>query len=144
MSGAPERQDNELPSGVVREALAALSVAVSRARQALLWESVWPVLAALLCAAGIFLSLSWAGLWISLPPYGRIIGVALFALLLIAVLVPAIRIRIPGLNDAVSRLDRSNIAACRHAPFAIVGTPGRHGEVFHSLGWVPGGVRSFA
>lgn len=115
MSGAPERQDNELPSGVVREALAALSVAVSRARQALLWESVWPVLAALLCAAGIFLSLSWAGLWISLPPYGRIIGVALFALLLIAVLVPAIRIRIPGLNDAVSRLDRSNIAAHRPA-----------------------------
>lgn len=115
MSGAPERQENDLPSGLVREALGALSLAVTRTRQALLWESVWPVLAAILCAFGIFLALSWAGLWISLPPYARIAGVALFALLLIAILVPAIRIRIPGLRDAVSRLDRSNIAAHRPA-----------------------------
>ncbi len=115
MSGAPEKQKNELPSGVVREALSALSTAVFRARQALLWESVWPVLVSLISAAGIFLALSWAGLWISLPPYARIIGVALFALLVIAALVPAVRIRMPGLRDAVSRLDRTNIAAHRPA-----------------------------
>ncbi|MBY0530890.1 MAG: TIGR02302 family protein [Xanthobacteraceae bacterium] len=115
MSGAPEKQKNELPSGVVREALSALSAAVFRARQALLWESVWPVLVSLISAAGIFLALSWAGLWISLPPYARIIGVALFALLVIAALVPAVRIRMPGLRDAVSRLDRTNIAAHRPA-----------------------------
>jgi uncharacterized protein (TIGR02302 family) len=116
LSGAPEtKNENELPSGVVREALAALSIALSRARQALLWESIWPVLVALVSAFGIFLSFSWAGLWISLPPYGRIIGVVLFAVLLIAILVPAVRIRIPGLRDAVSRLDRSNIAAHRPA-----------------------------
>lgn len=115
MSGAPERRQHELSSGSVREALAALSVAISRARQALLWERVWPVAVSLLSAAGIFLALSWAGLWISLPPYGRIIGVALFALLLIAAFVPAIRIRIPGLGEAVSRLDRSRIASHRPA-----------------------------
>jgi uncharacterized protein (TIGR02302 family) len=114
LSGAPEKE-NELPSGVVREALAALSLAVSRARQALLWESIWPVVVSLLSAAGIFLALSWAGLWISLPPYGRIAGVTIFALLVIAALTPAIRIRIPGLRDAVSRLDRTNIAAHRPA-----------------------------
>ncbi len=115
MSGAPEKQENELPSGVVREALAALSIALTRARHALLWESVWPIGVSLLSALGIFLTLSWAGLWISLPPYARIIGVALFALLLIAALVPAIRIRIPGLRDAVARLDRANLAAHRPA-----------------------------
>lgn len=115
MSGAPEKKENELPSGTIREALAALSVALTRARQALLWESIWPVLVALISAGGIFLALSWAGLWISLPPYARIIGVALFAVLVVAILVPAIRIRIPGLNDAVTRLDRSNIAAHRPA-----------------------------
>jgi uncharacterized protein (TIGR02302 family) len=114
LSGAPEKE-NELPSGVIREALHALSLAVSRARQALLWESVWPIVVSLLSAAGIFLSVSWAGLWISLPPYGRIAGVAIFALLVIAALTPAIRIRIPGLRDAVSRLDRSNVAAHRPA-----------------------------
>ncbi len=115
MSGAPEKQENELPSGVVREALAALSVSLTRARQALLWESVWPIGVSLLSALGIFLTLSWAGLWIALPPYARIIGVALFALLLIVALVPAIRIRIPGLRDAVARLDRANPAAHRPA-----------------------------
>jgi uncharacterized protein (TIGR02302 family) len=116
LSGAPEtKHENELSSGTVREALAALSVALSRTRQALLWESIWPVAVALLSAFGIFLTVSWAGLWISLPPYARIIGVALFALLVIAALVPAIRIRIPGLGEAVSRLDRSNIATHRPA-----------------------------
>jgi uncharacterized protein (TIGR02302 family) len=116
LSGAPEtKNENELPTGVVREALSALAVAVSRARQVLLWESVWPVLVALVSALGIFLSLSWAGLWIALPPYGRIVGVVLFAALLIAILVPAIRIRVPGLHDAVSRLDRRNPSAHRPA-----------------------------
>lgn len=115
MSGAPEKQENELPSGVMREALAALSVAVSRARQALLWERVWPVAVSLLSALGIFLTLSWAGLWVALPPYARIIGVACFALLAVAALVPAIRIRIPGLRDAVARLDRANLASHRPA-----------------------------
>jgi hypothetical protein len=112
LSGAP-KEENELPSGTLREALAGLSVAVTRARQALLWESIWPIAVSLLSAAGIFLALSWAGLWIALPPYGRIAGVALFALILIAALVPAVRIRVPGLRDAVSRLDRANIAAHR-------------------------------
>lgn len=116
MSGAPDTKNGgELPSGVVREALAALSLAVARARQALLWESVWPVLVAVLSLLGIFLSLSWAGLWISLPPYGRIAGSIFFALLLIAVLIPAIRIRIPGLREGVTRLDRNNVSAHRPA-----------------------------
>ncbi len=115
MSGAPEKQENELPSSVVREALAALSVALARTRHALLWESIWPIGVSLLSALGIFLTLSWAGLWIAIPPYARIVGVALFALLLLIALVPAIRIRIPGLRDAVARLDRANSGAHRPA-----------------------------
>lgn len=115
LSGAPEKPENELPSGTVREALAALSAALSRARQALLWERLWPVAVSLLSAAGVFLALSWAGLWIALPPYARIAGVGLFALLLLALFIPAIRIRVPGLRDAVSRLDRTNLAAHRPA-----------------------------
>ncbi|MGE0339179.1 MAG: TIGR02302 family protein [Xanthobacteraceae bacterium] len=108
MSGAPDKQDHEQPAGIVREALAALSLALARTRHALLWESVWPVFAAVLSALGIFLAVSWAGLWIALPPYGRIAGVVFFALVLIAAFIPAIRIRIPGMRDAVSRLDRTN------------------------------------
>jgi len=108
LSGAPDNREHEEPAGAVREALAALSLALSRTRQALLWESIWPVLAAVLSALGIFLAVSWAGLWVALPPYGRIAGIAIFALVLIAAFIPAIRIRIPGMRDAVSRLDRTN------------------------------------
>jgi uncharacterized protein (TIGR02302 family) len=115
LSGAPEAKENEVPSGIVREALAALSLALARTRRVLLWEGFWPVLVALLSTAGIFIAVSWAGLWIALPPYGRIAGVAFFALLLIAALVPAIRVRIPGLRDAVSRLDRAALNAHRPA-----------------------------
>jgi uncharacterized protein (TIGR02302 family) len=118
LSGAPEtkaKKANELAPGAVRDALSALSVALTRARQALLWERVWPFFVALASLAGIFIALSWAGLWIWLPPLGRIAGVVLFALLLIAAFVPAIRLRIPLLSEAVKRLDHSNIAAHRPA-----------------------------
>ncbi len=115
MSGAPDTQSSEQPSGRIREALAALSVALARTRRALWWESIWPVLALVLSGFGIFLALSWAGLWLALPPYGRIAGVALFALFLLAAMAPAIRIRVPGMRDAVERLDRANLNAHRPA-----------------------------
>ncbi len=116
MSGAPEtKKENELPPGVVRDALGALSVALNRARQALFWERLWPFFVALTSIAGIFIALSWAGLWIWLPPVGRIVGVGLFALVIIAALVPAIRLRIPLLGDAVRRLDSTSIAQHRPA-----------------------------
>jgi uncharacterized protein (TIGR02302 family) len=92
-----------------------LRVAIARARQALLWEHVWPLLAAVAVAAGIFLSVSWFGLWISLPPVGRVIGVTLFALFALASFVPAIWIRFPRIGDALGRLDRSSGRAHRPA-----------------------------
>ena len=118
MSGAPEmktKSENELSPGLIRDALSALSVALTRARQALFWERVWPFFVALASIVGIFVAVSWAGLWISLPPIGRIVGVALFALLMIATLVPAIRLRVPLLSDAVRRLDKTEIAPHRPA-----------------------------
>jgi uncharacterized protein (TIGR02302 family) len=118
LSGAPEtktKPETEPSSGTVRDALNSLSVALKRARQALLWERVWPYFVALASIAGIFVAVSWAGLWISLSPVARVVGVVLFALLLVAALVPAIRLRIPLLRDAVQRLDRNSIAAHRPA-----------------------------
>ena len=58
-----------------------LSRAVRRARGSLLWERLWPALATLLTALGLFLAFSWAGLWIALPPLGRAIGLGLFVVL---------------------------------------------------------------
>lgn len=92
-----------------------LRVAIARARRALLWEHLWPLLAALAVAAGMFVAASWAGLWLALPPLGRVIGLTLFVLILLAALTPALQVRIPRIGDALRRLDRSSGLAHRPA-----------------------------
>ncbi|MEA2996070.1 MAG: hypothetical protein QOG74_1619, partial [Alphaproteobacteria bacterium] len=51
-----------------------LERALGRARWAILWERLWPPLAALLTVIGLFLAVSWLGLWLWLPPMGRGLG----------------------------------------------------------------------
>ncbi|MCC6949564.1 MAG: TIGR02302 family protein [Bradyrhizobiaceae bacterium] len=95
-----------------------LRVALSRARRALFWERLWPLLAAIAVAAGLFLAASWAGLWLMLPPLGRIAGLVLFALILIASFVPAIRLRIPNVGEGLRRLDRGS--GLEHRPATAI------------------------
>src|SRR6266567_6995093 len=84
---------------------AVLSRALERARAAILWERLWPALAAPATAVGLFLAVSWLGAWIWLPPMGRAIGLGLFILLIAAATVPLIRLRLPRRDDALRRLD---------------------------------------
>jgi uncharacterized protein (TIGR02302 family) len=83
-----------------------LARGVSRARWSIFWERAWPPLATLLTVSGLFLALSWLGLWLWLPPIGRAVGVVLFGLLALAALLPLVRIRIPSFGDGLQRLDR--------------------------------------
>ena len=53
-----------------------LARAVQRARGSLFWERLWPALATFAMALGLFLTFSWAGLWLVLPPLGRAIGLS--------------------------------------------------------------------
>lgn len=87
---------------------------VTRAQAALIWESGWPVLAALLAVFGIFLTLSWLGLWIHLPRWGRIGGLVLFFGLSALAILPSLRLRLPNRNAALSRIDRDT--ALPHNP----------------------------
>src|SRR5277367_1716286 len=48
-----------------------LHAALRRARWTIFWERLWPALASLATVLGLFLALSWLGLWIFLPPLGR-------------------------------------------------------------------------
>src|SRR4029077_13754391 len=51
-----------------------LTQALQRARDAIAWERGWPHLARLLTVIGLFLVVSWAGLWLALPFVARIFG----------------------------------------------------------------------
>ena len=95
-----------------------LGRALRRARRAILWERLWPPLAALLTVLGLFLTLSWIGLWLWLPPLGRAIGVVIFAILALAALLPLSRLRIPGVGDGLRRLDR--VSGQPHRPATAV------------------------
>ncbi|MCK1732737.1 TIGR02302 family protein [Bradyrhizobium sp. 138] len=91
-----------------------LAQALDRAIYAIAWERAWPNLARLLTVVGLFLVVSWAGLWLVLPFIARAIGLVVFAGIAIAVLLPLIRFRWPSRDEALARLDRGS--GIRHRP----------------------------
>jgi uncharacterized protein (TIGR02302 family) len=91
-----------------------LTQALQRASYAIAWERIWPHLARFLSVAGLFLVVSWAGLWLVLPFIARAVGLGLFVLLALAALFPLLRFRWPRRDEALGRLDRG--AGIRHRP----------------------------
>jgi uncharacterized protein (TIGR02302 family) len=91
-----------------------LTQALQRARYAIAWERSWPYLARLLTVLGLFLVVSWAGLWLALPFVARAAGLALFAALALGALFPLLRFRWPSREEGLSRLDRGS--GIRHRP----------------------------
>ena len=91
-----------------------LTQALQRAKYAIGWERSWPSLARLLTVAGLFLVVSWAGLWLALPFIARAIGLVLFILLALGAAYPLLRFRWPTREEALSRLDRGS--GLRHRP----------------------------
>jgi len=91
-----------------------LTQALQRATYAIAWERAWPVLARVLTVVGLFLVVSWAGLWLALPFIVRIIGAGLFVLLALGALFPLLRFRWPTREEGLSRLDHGT--GIRHRP----------------------------
>ncbi len=85
-----------------------LAGALRRARWTIFWERLWPGLASLATVAGLFLAVSWLGLWLVLPPYGRAIGLGVFFLLTAAAFAPLLWVRVPSRMEALRRLDRNS------------------------------------
>ena len=90
MSGAPPDLPDPArdPDAVSRLQLAQ---ALQRAQYAIAWERGWPHLARFLTVVGLFLVVSWAGLWLVLPFIARAVGLGLFVLLALAALFPLLR-----------------------------------------------------
>ena len=85
-----------------------LAAALTRARWTIVWERLWPALTSLATAIGLFLALSWLGVWLWLPPLVRAAAVIVCAALAIAAAWPFVFVRMPGKRDALSRIDRGS------------------------------------
>ena len=98
------------PSQPPRDHVARLKLAqaLQRARYAIAWERAWPILARLLTIIGLFLVVSWAGLWLTVPFLGRAIGLCLFVLASLWAIWPLVWFRWPSREQGLSRLDRGS------------------------------------
>ena len=86
----------------------ALARALTRARWTIFWERLWPALASIATVIGLFLAVSWLGLWLWLPPAGRAIGLGVFFLLTAAAFAPVLMLRVPSRIEGLRRLDRNS------------------------------------
>jgi uncharacterized protein (TIGR02302 family) len=91
-----------------------LAQALQRAKYAIAWERSWPHLARLLTIVGLFLVVSWAGVWLALPFVVRAAGLSLFVLAALGAIFPLVRFRWPSRDEGLSRLDRGS--GIRHRP----------------------------
>lgn len=79
-----------------------------RATWVLAWERLWPAIVPVLVVGGYFIAVSWLGLWLEVPRWGRIGGVLVFAAALAVALVRFARFVRPSRADALARLDRDS------------------------------------
>jgi uncharacterized protein (TIGR02302 family) len=100
------RDDHAAARGTADNTL--LTKTLWRARWIVLWERVWPPLATLATVFGLFLAVSWLGLWLWLPAIGRIAGIIIFAGLLVAAAWPVLFVRFPTIDDGLRRLDHAS------------------------------------
>jgi len=71
---------------------------------------LWPALASLAVALGIFLAASWAGLWLVLPPMGRAIALFVLIVLIAVAAVPLFRFRLPSTFDGYDQAASTQLA----------------------------------
>ncbi|WP_208985982.1 TIGR02302 family protein [Labrenzia sp. OB1] len=77
-------------------------------RRALFLERFWRALLPVLVVAGIFVGLSWLGLWLILPVWAGPVGVILFAIAAIRAARGLFRLAWPTRDEALSRVETSS------------------------------------
>jgi len=114
-STGARKSRHDIPSAIDQRTRARIERAVSRARLVLFWEGLWPRLVPMVMLAGIFLSLSWFGLWRILPDWARVSALGLFGLVALFLLVRAVRVAFPDRADALARVEQASGGAHRPA-----------------------------
>lgn len=97
---------------------ATLDALILRARLAGLWERLWPALVALSVVCGLFLAVSWVGLWLYVPVWGRLAGLAAFAAALAWPAWLLLRVKPFTRREALGRIDRDS--GLPHRPAATL------------------------
>jgi uncharacterized protein (TIGR02302 family) len=106
--------DKKHPSGREPGKPPRLEKLVRFASVALLWEKFWRAIIPPALVLGIFVSLSFAGLWLEVGRSWRIFGVGLFGVALVLSVLPFFWLRRPSRQQALTRIDRSS--GLRHNP----------------------------
>jgi uncharacterized protein (TIGR02302 family) len=78
---------------------------IRRARLALIWERLWPLLAPIFSLVGAYVALSWLGYWRIGGDWLRIGTLAVLGLGLAWSLIRVIRVRLPGRAEATRRVE---------------------------------------
>ena len=99
---------NEAPPPKRPGGSAPLDPLILRARLSQLWERIWPALVALFVVVGVFVSVSWLGLWLHAPAWGRALGLAAFAAALLWPMFLFFRVRTPSRQESLARIDRDS------------------------------------
>ena len=104
-----------------------LSRLVRRATAADLWERLWRAAVPPLVVGGLFLCVSWLGLWLDVPHVARQAGVIGFGLLLLASCYGWLKVAPLSRRDALKRIDRAS--GLGHSPASLLedalANPGR-------------------
>jgi len=88
---------------------------VTLSRLTMLFEAIWPRLWLVLGVVGLFVAVSFAGLWLWLPPLAHQIVLGLFGLALLAAIITVARVKWPSRDEALRRIERRSGIAHRPA-----------------------------
>jgi uncharacterized protein (TIGR02302 family) len=88
---------------------------VRTTRAAILFERAWRIVLPLLVVAGLFVAVSWTGVWLEVPPWARGLGVLGFATAALAGLFELRRFRFPRRKEVLARIDKASGNAARPA-----------------------------
>lgn len=114
----PSRDEEPAATGLARAYESKLSRLILQSRLALFWEAFWPLFVPVLVVSGLYVGLSWTGLWLFLPVWLRVIALALFAAVFIRTLLPLRKVRWPSRDRALHRVETES--GVRHRPVKAV------------------------
>ncbi|MGH6839367.1 MAG: TIGR02302 family protein [Methylocella sp.] len=90
----------------------------AKARAILLFERAWRIALPPIVVLGIFVCVSWTGLWLDAPRWARGLGVLALALGLAVALLPLRKFRWPSRKGALDRIDR--VSGLASHPAAVI------------------------